>query len=83
MLCDANLVGREYERHGKHVARYSIKEDGIRFLKNIGAVDKLRRLSKQKSVSTKHRRYVKPDRSWLLNTNDNTLKNQWMRAKFC
>jgi hypothetical protein len=47
MLCDANLVGREYERHGKNVARYSIKEDGIRFLENIGAIDKLRRLGKQ------------------------------------
>jgi hypothetical protein len=63
MLCDANLVGREYERHGKHVARYSIKEDGRRFLKNIGAIDKLERLSKQKSVPNKHRHYVKPDRS--------------------
>jgi DNA-binding HxlR family transcriptional regulator len=62
ILCDANLVGREYERHGKHVTRYSIKEDGIRFLESIGALDKLKGLSKQKLAPTKHPRYVRPGR---------------------
>ena len=41
---------------------------------NIGVIDKLRRLSKQKSVPTKHRRYVKPDRSW-------STKHQWQHTQ--
>lgn len=48
ILRAARLIDREYGRNGKNVSMYSIKEDGIRFLKNIGALDELKGLTKQK-----------------------------------
>jgi DNA-binding HxlR family transcriptional regulator len=62
ILYNANLIGREYERHGKHFTRYSIKEDGIRFLESIGALDKLKELTKQKFTPTNQPRHISPNR---------------------
>jgi hypothetical protein len=66
ILRAAGLIDREYGRNGKNVSRYSIKEDGIRFLENIGALDELRGLSKQKLAPTKRPRHVEPYRLWSI-----------------
>ena len=48
ILRAAGLIDREYGRNGRNVSRYLIKEEGTRFLENIGATDKLGSLNEQK-----------------------------------
>ena len=48
LLRAAGLIKREYGRDGRKISTYSIKEDGTKFLRNIGAIDELNRLTKQK-----------------------------------
>ena len=55
ILRAANLINREYGRNGKNVSRYSIKEDGTKFLESIGARNKLEMLNRP--VLTDHQRH--------------------------
>ena len=45
ILYTANLINRNYERHGKNFSKYWIKEDGEKFLDFIGAKEELKKLS--------------------------------------
>jgi DNA-binding MarR family transcriptional regulator len=63
ILNDAGLIDREYKRNGKNVSRYSIKEDGVRFLENIGAIDELKGLAKE-FKPTKYPWPVSRNSSW-------------------
>lgn len=67
MLRAAGLINREYDRNGRNVSIYSIKEDGTRFLKNIGALDELKSLKKEfrphaRTPSFKSGRFIKTRR---------------------
>jgi DNA-binding MarR family transcriptional regulator len=63
ILRAAGLIDREYGRDGRNVSRYSIKEDGTKFLENIGAMDKLGSLNEQKFKPANRPRFVKHSRS--------------------
>jgi predicted transcriptional regulator len=60
ILRTANLISREYGRNGKNVSRYSIKEDGTKFLENIGAQNKLKMLNTP--VLNSHQRHKNHNR---------------------
>lgn len=45
LLCDADLIGRNYSRDGKNLSRYYVKEDGEKFLEFIGAKNKLKKIT--------------------------------------
>jgi DNA-binding HxlR family transcriptional regulator len=63
ILYTAGLVDRDYERNGKNISKYSIKEDGVKFLSNIGAIDELKGLAKSGFQSAIHSRSVNRNRS--------------------
>jgi DNA-binding MarR family transcriptional regulator len=62
ILRAAGLINREYGRNGRNVSTYSIKEDGTRFLKNIGALDELKSLTKQEFRPTNRQPFNRPRR---------------------
>lgn len=82
ILRAAGLIDREYGRNGRNVSRYSIKENATRFLENIGAIDKLRSLKKQKFKPTDRQWSIKHSKSggtkyrWKLDAGESAPKHQ-------
>jgi predicted transcriptional regulator len=44
ILCNANLIDRNYERHGNRYSKYWIKKDGEKFLDFIGVKEELKKI---------------------------------------